>query len=624
MLALAAIAAGVASAHAQPESGDPGPGSGARVIVAVLPYGLPIEELGAVPGVAPGVMSAGLGSVPPAQSFLDIGQGNRVNQSLYDSEILPVYVRNGRLRPGVWTRLRERADDAPADVVPGLLGSTLKAAGFAAASEAADGLAPLIAADERGRIDLVREGTCPDACPRGLTVVRTDLHLFDDLVAGLEEDELLIAFAAGSRSEQQLWPTAIAGAGFDGNLTSDSTRTDGVVLTTDVAPTILEWLGVGRPDEMNGSAIRAEGETDLAAVADLQDRLADRPSRAPVVLLPLLAWLALAAAVAAALRGRGARAAFRLFGLACAWAPSVLLAAAALDAGELVSALMMGLGAPALAAATAVLVPGFGGLALACAVTVGVHAIDVVAGSPYTSLSVLGPNPGGGVRFFGIGNELEATLTTLTLIGTGAWLTARGSVDRRTAAAWFLGIAALATLAFAPGRFGADVGAAIVLGSGGATAAVLALRLPRGLAIGLVVGGGALALGALLLIDLAFGGAHLSRSVLGAGEAGALADVLERRLSLMANTFLHPVYPELLAVAALLLAVGFARRDAVRGWFGAAWAARCGFLGALAGVLIGTLANDSGTVLLVIGTIFLGAGAAFAWGNRRAGADRSI
>ena len=44
------------------------------------------------------------------------------------------------------------------------------------------------------------------------------------------------------------------------------------------------------------------------------------------------------------------------------------------------------------------------------------------------------------------------------------------------------------------------------------------------------------------------GGAHLSRSVLGAGEAGDVLDVLDRRVTLMVHTFTHPVYPELLAV----------------------------------------------------------------------------
>ena len=39
--------------------------------------------------------------------------------------------------------------------------------------------------------------------------------------------------------------------------------------------------------------------------------------------------------------------------------------------------------------------------------TVAAYAVDVVAGSPLTASSLLGPNPGLGVRFFGIGNELE-------------------------------------------------------------------------------------------------------------------------------------------------------------------------------------------------------------------------
>ena len=46
-----------------------------------------------------------------------------------------------------------------------------------------------------------------------------------------------------------------------------------------------------------------------------------------------------------------------------------------------------------------------------------------IAGSPLTSLSLLGPNPGLGVRFYGIGNELEALLAVLVVAGTGAALT---------------------------------------------------------------------------------------------------------------------------------------------------------------------------------------------------------
>jgi hypothetical protein len=130
-----------------------------------------------------------------------------------------------------------------------------------------------------------------------------------------------------------------------------------------------------------------------------------------------------------------------------------------------------------------------------------------------------------------------------------------------------------------------------------------------------------LALAALFAIDLALGGAHLSRSVLGAGEAGDVLDVLDRRVTLMVHTFTHPVYPELLAVCAALLVAAAIRYRRVLAWFGDRWAARSGYLGAAAGVLVGTIANDSGSVLLVIGTIYLAAVAGFFWASRNEGAS---
>ncbi|MET0731024.1 MAG: hypothetical protein ABWZ03_07525, partial [Solirubrobacterales bacterium] len=207
----------------------------------------------------------------------------------------------------------------------------------------------------------------------------------------------------------------------------------------------------------------------------------------------------------------------------------------------------------------------------------------------------------------------EATLTPLALIGCGAWLASRDALSGRTAAAWFAGVAILATLAFAPGRFGADVGAAIVLAAGGATAAALALGFDWRRTALLVAGAGVVGVGALVLIDLVLGGAHLSRSVLGAGEASDVLDVLDRRVSLMWNTFIHPVYPELLVVCGVLLIVGLWQWRRVLSWFGGYWVARCGYVGAVGGVLVGTVAHDSGSVLLVIGTIYLAVCAGFVW-----------
>ncbi len=586
------------------------------MVVAVLPYGTTVEQIAQVPELAPGIVNAGLGSVPPAQSLLDITQGNRVNEHLYDGELPRLYVEDGRVPRDLWARTLARADSAPANVVPGLLASTLEDAEIPVATASGSDLASLIAVDRDGVVAVAAGPECRLGCPNGFSLIRARVKELPEIVRRLGDNGLLIAIASGLQAEQTLLPVGIAGEGFEGNVTSDSTRTDGIVTTTDIAPTVLEHLGVEVPDEVNGSEITSADERDPEAVAELQSRLDDRPSRDLVVLLPLGVWLALTGVAVLLWRRRGAAAGLRLLGLACAWAPSLLLVAAAVDASEPASALITGLGAPALALATHRLLPGSRGLALACAVTVGVHAVDVVAGSPLTKLSVLGPNPGGGVRFFGIGNELEATLTTLTLIGTGAWLETRPALSRRAGAAWFAAIALVAAAAFAPGRFGADVGAAIVLGVGGATAAVLALGLERRKAIAIVAGAAVFGLVALVLADLALGGAHLSRSVLGAGEAGDVADVLDRRVTLMARTFIHPVYPELLVAAGLLLVAGFVRRDRVLVWFGDGWAARSGFLGALAGVLVGTLANDSGSVLLVIGTIYLAVTAGFFWSLR--------
>ena len=106
--------------------------------------------------------------------------------------------------------------------------------------------------------------------------------------------------------------------------------------------------------------------------------------------------------------------------------------------------------------------------------TVLAQAIDVLAGSPLTSLSLIGPNPGLGVRFFGIGNELEAILAPLVILGTGAALAGFAPrLGAGSAAAAFLGAGLAAAFVFAAGRFGADVGAAIVFparrrGRGGA------------------------------------------------------------------------------------------------------------------------------------------------------------
>jgi hypothetical protein len=553
------------------------PSASAAVTLAWLPQGSSIEEVAAA-GMSPGLLSAGLGSVPAEQTYLDVTQGNRVFDSLYDEE-LPPRLRVEVNRAVTDEAVLRRAESAPAEIEPGLLAESLRAAG------------------ESFAVREVRLGDLPR------------------LVERLRGEDLLIAIERPPPSENRALAIGIAGRGFDGALTSDSTRLDGYVLSTDVAPTILERLGVDVPSPMSGRPIRTEDEVDPAAVTELGDRMAViSERRGPVIGLSLLAWLLVLGLTAAIGRGAAARIGVRLVGLSVIYLPLALLIAAALEPGETAEVLLAMFGAPALAVAT---LAGFGGyraLAVASGLTVLAYALDVIAGSPLTSLSLLGPNPGLGVRFYGIGNELEALLAVLVVAGTGAALTGFApSLPPRRAAAAFLATGLCAAVVFAAGRFGADVGAAIVFPVGAAVAAaVIAARRRR--SAFLVV---ALPLAALALLALAdlfsSADAHLTRSVLDAGGLGELGEVAQRRLQLSANSFTRPIVLAFLPVIAVLLALAVARRDRLNAWLSGRSAMRAALIGAVAATAVGTLANDSGALLLEIGSAYLLVFVGFAW-----------
>jgi hypothetical protein len=519
-------------------------------------------------------MSPGLGTVPPEQTYLDIGQGNRVFDSLYDRSLPALEGDRSRW----WREVVERAGSAPADIVPGLLHSTLAAAGAAADLE-------------------VRRVPLDRLPPRG-------------------SYDLLVAVARPTGRSDDPLPIGIAADGFDGNLTSDSTRMNGYVLSTDVAPTILDRLGLEVPSQMSGQPIRSQGAVDPAAIESLVGRMAVISSRrGPVIGLNVAIWLAALLLVALLSRGQLARNAVRVVGLAIVYLPLVLLLGAAIEPGETAERLLVLLLCPLLGGLTLLLLRGYRALAVASMLTVLAYALDVIAGSPLTSLSLLGPNPGLGVRFYGIGNELEALLAVLTVAGAGASLTGfAAKLPPRSAAATFVAVGLLAAFVFAAGRFGADVGAAIVFPVGAVVAAVVVAGHRRRTAAIVVVAAPFAVLALLALVDLLSGAnAHLTRSVLDAGGLGDLADVAQRRLQLSAHSFGRPVLLVLLPLVLLAAILAYVRRDRLHAWLDGVPALRAGLLGALAATVVGTLANDSGALLLEIGTAYLLVFTAFAW-----------
>lgn len=577
----------------------------------MLPAGTEPEDIGTVPGLSPGLMSAGLSAVSATQTSLDISAGNRIFTSLYPGEN-PFVFRAGRRVPG-WDEIVDRAEGAPADIVPGLLGSTLAEAGVPVSADALLTSSALIAVDEQGSIPRTKPFTCVRTrCP-GFSVTTANLSELPAMIERLRGDDLLIALERPPPPRRDTLAIGIAGRGFDGNLTSDTTRTPGFVIATDIAPTILERYGLEVPDEMNGRAIEAEGDFDAAAIADRGARMRIVSGRrSPVIVDNLMIWFALAALASLLTRGRARSVAFGLLGLSTVYLPTMLLVGGAVQPAEDVERLIVGLGAPLAAALTLWLARGWAALAVACAVTLAAYTADVVAGSPLVAQSLLGPNPGLGVRFFGIGNELESVLTVLIPVGVGAALMAAaertGAVPSpRTAVFAFLGAGFAFAAVFAAGRFGADVGAAIVFPAAAAFAALAVPGAVRGRRTALMVLGAPFAgLALLAATDLVLGGdAHLSRSVFDAGGAGELGDVAERRLRLSAGSLNRAAEQPLFwfSVASAVAAIVFRRRIAE--WLRWAPFERAGMIGAAAAVALGVVANDSGATFFTIGTIAL-------------------
>jgi len=367
----------------------------------------------------------------------------------------------------------------------------------------------------------------------------------------------------------------------------------------------------------------------LAVVRDAApgDRLwdvADR--RAPVIGVTLLAWLAAFGLALALDRERAGRIAACLLALSLVYLPLLCLLGAALEPSVGIERLLLMLGSPALAALTLAVLGGYRALAVACAATVLAYSVDLIAGSPLTQLSLVGPNPAAGHRYYGIGNELEACLTVLVLVGAGAALSvpvrllllrrAKGAPEGAGLPGWgpaaFLVVAAVFSFVFAYGRYGADVGAAIALPLGAAVATAL-LANRRDLAL-LAFALPIPALALLAAADLLSGAnAHLTSTVLDADSGGDALGVVGHRLREMGESFGRPILLPGLPVVVAAAATAWLRRDRLEAWLAPVPAVRAALLGALAATLVGTLANDSGALLLEIGAVYLLCFVAFAW-----------
>jgi hypothetical protein len=609
-LACALAVTCAAPAHARPQA-----------VIAFLPPGpgetRPLLEELAARGMAVGMTSPTVGGFSKRQMGLDMSQGARIPTRLYSKRTGSLALRGGRLLD--WDVAVRRADKAPGDLIPGLLASTIERRGGRVGFQGPRGfsVAAIVAANRAGRVFPLGSG-------ESLGVFRLEpglvgLRQLDQLLAARGRDDFVYVVRSPYGTKSRLLPSGIAAPGLRGQLGSDTTRRDGLIAATDVAPTVLHVLGIAVPDAMQGQTIKGHGRADARAVEQMAGRLSAVTSRRGVTLQWLAcSWLLLLAVLHVRAREAGLRMALRVGLLAALWVPGLALLTAALEPSRLLEAAVVGAGAVLLGLATDALVRWPRAPAVPAAIVFLAHTVDLARGSPWIAASMAGPNPQGGARFFGIGNELEVMLSLSVLIGTGAALAYSG----RRAPAAFAIVAVIAAGILGAGRLGADVGAVITLGAGGAAAVIASLPEPpsrRIVALGIAAP--VAALGALIVLDLVTGGgAHLTRSVLHAQGSGDLVDVVRRRFEGSFTTLGKPGWA-IASVLALTAVVWLAaRRQRLLEGVPRPFAA--GLVGAWFAVVIGTVSNDSGPLILVVGAIFLLLGASYARCGPRAAVEQ--
>ena len=564
-----------------------------------------------------GVTSPTLGAFSKRQMLLDMSAGSRIANNAYPRVLkrldLVVGAGGGGAIAG-FARAAKRASDAPGDVVPGLFGSTLERHGERIGYVGVSGFEQteaVVAADRAGRVERVSMGTVGTFARRAIQLwSATDvlvarfpndasgLAALDGVLRARRPDDLILIVRAPPAGRSRLLPSGMLGPGASREVIySPTTRRLGLVAATDYAPTVLHHVGISIPSRMQGRIIESRRDGDAenvrARMARLDVVLGRRP---PAVNTWGLAFIALILVMAAA-RGRvGLGTALRIGFLGVLWVPGLALLTAAILPTRTAEIAILVLGSLGLGAIVDRFVPWPLAPAVPAAIVFGAHAVDLARGSPLIGASLAGPNPKGGARFFGIGNELEILLSLEVLFGLGAALSA---VPARYVPRGFAIGGLIAAVIIGSGRLGADVGGVITLGAGTAGAVLASLGRPptrRTIAIAVIVPFAAVA--ALIGLDLlTSGGAHLTSSVVHGNGIVDLLDIIKRRLIISASGLARLSTAIICAAGIVVFYLGVRNRERVFAPLRGQPAFMAGIWGAFIATLAGALGNDSGPLM---------------------------
>lgn len=459
----------------------------------------------------------------------------------------------------------------------------------------------------------------------------------DDLIrevlsaVDLERDLVLVIAPYYAPGERGLTMAAMAGAGVEpGYLRSASTQRSGIVSLVDIAPTILDRLGIARPYAMEGRPFEVVPAEEAASarssrLIDINERSLFRENLLfPTTLVLVLIFGGVASATVAAVAGRWGQRSRRVIAF-LALVDLAALPASYLARGfpledvgvagywVLLALMALALAGIAVAAGRAVgssVVP----LAVVLVADVVVLVGDVMTGSQLHLSAAFGYSPTGNSRLYGISNysfgQLSAASCILAALIAWRWPSRGG----RAVAVGLL-IAVLVVLGVPV--WGSDVGGIIAF-----TPTILvfvALVFELRPSWRLVFGVGLLT----VLAVIAFGFVDLARPPSQRAHLGRLFERVGREglqplLSIMERKFLANLRVSTSSFWVAAIPIGIALWAFLRRWRTRPLAAlhdriptlRAGLVAGVVAAVLGSLVNDSGAIVGGVATLVLGASTA--------------
>jgi len=427
----------------------------------------------------------------------------------------------------------------------------------------------------------------------------------------LARDAVVVVGPYHSRRQRELTIAAVHAPGVaPGYLESSTTRRPGFVQVVDIAPTVLDLLGIERPEAMEGRPVEAtsgshdfEGRMRFLVRANREAVFRDRSiGTATVAVVATTIILTLGAVLA--LRARVRRAhpplAWVAFGLLGFLIGTFVAGALPFDRWG-TGAFFGFLVAWSVGFAAVCLLIGrrdpVDGLLVALGAIVGLHLVDLLTGAHLELNTVFGYTATVGIRVAGAGNPGSAQLCSAALLL--ATLLAWRVGGRRGVGVAAVLLAIVLVVVGAP-FFGQDFGGAISL----APAALLLLLLLSGrrvslrsvgwLVLALVVAG--LAVGFVDLSRPADSRTHVGRFFEKVGHEGisGFVEVIGRKLDLMVRTFSNTGWVLVVVVAVGALVYVLRATDLFERMSGWVTTLRAGFVAFALLVVLATLLNDSG------------------------------